>query len=121
MPGLYFYDSQVVDLARGLQPSQRVELEIPDLGAGSISSAAGSHVETLGRGLAWLDTGAHAIRCSKRRFRPRDPEPPGAERSQAIEEIALLKGWITKDQLRGLIDDLGKTSYADYLRPAREG
>jgi glucose-1-phosphate thymidylyltransferase len=114
VPGLYFYDSQVVDLARSLKPSPRGELEITDLNRVYLERGQ-LHVETLGRGLAWLDTGTHDSLLEAADFVRAIQNRQGLKIA-CIEEIALVKGWITQEQLRGLIDDLGKTSYADYLR-----
>jgi glucose-1-phosphate thymidylyltransferase len=114
VPGLYFYDSQVVDLARSLKPSARGELEITDLNRLYLDRGD-LHVETLGRGLAWLDTGTHDSLLEAADFVRAIQNRQGLKIA-CIEEIALLKGWITKEQLRGLIADLGKTSYADYLK-----
>jgi glucose-1-phosphate thymidylyltransferase len=114
VPGLYFYDEQVVDLARSLKPSPRGELEITDLNRVYLDRGE-LHVETLGRGLAWLDTGTHDSLLEAADFVRAIQNRQGLKIA-CIEEIALLKGWITRDQLRALIEDLGKTSYADYLR-----
>jgi glucose-1-phosphate thymidylyltransferase len=114
VPGLYFYDSQVVDLARSLKPSPRGELEITDLNRVYLERGQ-LHVETLGRGLAWLDTGTHDSLLEAADFVRAIQNRQGLKIA-CIEEIALLKGWITREQLRVLIDDLGKTPYADYLR-----
>jgi glucose-1-phosphate thymidylyltransferase len=114
VPGLYFYDAQVVDLARSLQPSARGELEITDLNRVYLERGQ-LHVETLGRGLAWLDTGTHDSLLEAADFVRAIQNRQGLKIA-CIEEIALLKGWISKDQLRALVEGLGKTSYADYLR-----
>jgi glucose-1-phosphate thymidylyltransferase len=114
VPGLYFYDSHVVNLARSLKPSKRGELEITDLNRVYLERGE-LHVETLGRGLAWLDTGTHDSLLEAADFVRAIQNRQGLKIA-CIEEIALVKGWITKDQLRDLIDGLGKTSYADYLR-----
>jgi glucose-1-phosphate thymidylyltransferase len=114
VPGLYFYDAQVVELARGLKPSARGELEITDLNRVYLERGQ-LHVETLGRGLAWLDTGTHDSLLEAADFVRAIQNRQGLKIA-CIEEIALVKGWITHEQLRALIDDLGKTSYADYLR-----
>ena len=114
VPGLYFYDAQVVDLARNLKPSGRGELEITDLNRLYLERGA-LHVETLGRGLAWLDTGTHDSLLEAADFVRAIQNRQGLKIA-CIEEISLLKGWINREQLRALIDDLGKTSYADYLR-----
>ncbi len=114
VPGLYFYDEHVVDMARSLKPSARGELEITDLNRLYLERGT-LHVETLGRGLAWLDTGTHDSLLEAADFVRAIQNRQGLKIA-CIEEIALLKGWITKEQLAGLIKDLGKTSYADYLR-----
>jgi len=114
VPGLCCYDSQVVDLARSLKPSARGELEITDLNRVYLERGQ-LHVETLGRGLAWLDTGTHDSLLEAADFVRAIQNRQGLKIA-CIEEIALLKGWITKEQLKTLIEDLGKTSYADYLR-----
>ena len=114
VPGLYFYDAQVVALARDLKPSPRGELEITDLNRVYLESGQ-LHVETLGRGLAWLDTGTHDSLLEAADFVRAIQNRQGLKIA-CIEEIALVKGWITQEQLGGLIEDLGKTSYADYLR-----
>jgi glucose-1-phosphate thymidylyltransferase len=119
VPGLYFYDSRVVDLARSLQPSKRGELEITDLNRLYLERGQ-LHVEPLGRGLAWLDTGTHDSLLEAADFVRAIQNRQGLKIA-CIEEIALLKGWISKDQLRTLIGDLGKTSYADYLRALLAG
>jgi glucose-1-phosphate thymidylyltransferase len=114
VPGLYFYDAQVVEMARSLKPSARGELEITDLNRLYLERGA-LHVETLGRGLAWLDTGTHDSLLEAADFVRAIQNRQGLKIA-CIEEISLLKGWINREQLRALIDDLGKTSYADYLR-----
>jgi glucose-1-phosphate thymidylyltransferase len=114
VPGLYFYDAQVVELARSLKPSARGELEITDLNRVYLERGE-LHVETLGRGLAWLDTGTHDSLLEAADFVRAIQNRQGLKIA-CIEEIALLKGWITRDQMRALIEGLGKTSYADYLR-----
>ena len=101
-------------LARSLKPSKRGELEITDLNRLYLERGK-LHVETLGRGLAWLDTGTHDSLLEAADFVRAIQNRQGLKIA-CIEEIALLKGWISKDQLRVLIDDLGKTSYANYLQ-----
>ncbi|HEX8297291.1 MAG TPA: glucose-1-phosphate thymidylyltransferase RfbA [Chthoniobacteraceae bacterium] len=114
VPGLYFYDSEVVPRARALQPSSRGELEITDLNKVYLDRGE-LHVETLGRGLAWLDTGTHDSLLEAADFVRAIQNRQGLKIA-CIEEIALLKGWITPEELNELITGLGKTSYADYLR-----
>ena len=112
--GLYFYDEQVCDLARDLQPSPRGELEITDLNA--LYLAQGQlHVETMGRGYAWLDTGTHDSLLDAGQF------IATLERRQGLkvacpEEIAYVQGWIDAEQLLRLAAPLTKTQYGQYLR-----
>ncbi|MFN7664410.1 MAG: glucose-1-phosphate thymidylyltransferase RfbA [Inhella sp.] len=112
--GLYFYDEQVCDLARDLQPSPRGELEITDLNA--LYLAQGQlHVETMGRGYAWLDTGTHDSLLDAGQF------IATLERRQGLkvacpEEIAYVQGWIDAEQLLRLAAPLAKTQYGQYLR-----
>ncbi len=114
VPGLYFYDGRVVDLARALQPSPRGELEITDLNRLYLE-AGDLHVETLGRGFAWLDTGTHDSLLEAADFVRAIQNRQGLKIA-CIEEIALTMGWIDLAQLGELIVGLGKTGYADYLK-----
>jgi len=112
--GLYFYDEQVCDLARDLKPSKRGELEITDLNA--LYLAQGQlHVETMGRGYAWLDTGTHDSLLDAGQF------IATLERRQGLkvacpEEIAYVQGWIGAEQLLQLAAPLAKTQYGQYLQ-----
>ncbi len=114
VPGLYFYDDTVVERARSLRPSSRGELEITDLNRLYLD-AGELHVETLGRGLAWLDTGTHESLLEAGDFVRAIQNRQGLKIA-CLEEIAFQKDWIDERQLGQLIADLGKTSYADYLR-----
>ena len=114
VPGLYFYDAQVVEHARALRPSARGELEITDLNRVYLERGT-LHVEVLGRGLAWLDTGTHDSLLEAADFVRAIQNRQGLKIA-CLEEIAFSKNWITREQLRALIAGLGKTSYADYLR-----
>jgi len=114
VPGLYFYDREVVALARGLKPSPRGELEITDLNrlyleAGKLS------VELLGRGTAWLDTGTHDSLIDAAQFVNVLENRTGLKIA-CLEEIAYKQGWIDRAQLEANIKLLGKSSYGDYLR-----
>lgn len=114
VPGLYFYDQQVVSLARDLKPSPRGELEITDLNR--LYLEAGSlKVELLGRGTAWLDTGTHDSLVDATQFVQVIENRQGLKIS-CLEEIALRKGWIDRTQLEEQIKFLGKSSYGEYLR-----
>ena len=116
--GLYFYDGQASTLARGMKPSARGELEITDLNR--LYLEAGTlNLEVLGRGFAWLDTGTHESLIQAGEF-VRTIEQRQGLRVGCIEEIALLKGWIDREQLAGLASG-SKSAYADYLRNLAAG
>ncbi|WP_414663874.1 glucose-1-phosphate thymidylyltransferase RfbA [Horticoccus sp. 23ND18S-11] len=119
IPGIYFYDQDVVRLARSLKPSKRGELEITDLNR--LYLEAGSlHVEVLGRGTAWLDTGTHDSLLEAAQFVHVIENRQGLKIA-CLEEIAWRKGWITRAGLDANIAKLGKSSYGAYLqRLARE-
>jgi glucose-1-phosphate thymidylyltransferase len=112
--GLYFYDSQVCEIARNLSPSARGEYEITDLNRQYLTAGELS-VEILGRGFAWLDTGTHASLLQAANF------VETIERRQGLmiccpEEIAYNQGFITADQLNELALPLAKTDYGIYLQ-----
>ncbi len=112
--GLYFYDEQVVDIAANLQPSARGELEITDvnriyLERGNLS------VEIMGRGFAWLDTGTPDSLLEAAEF-VRTLEKRQGFKIACPEEIAFRQGFVDEQQLGRLIDGLGKSDYAGYLR-----
>ena len=111
--GLYFYDEQVVDIARRLQPSPRGELEITDLNRLYLEQNR-LNVEIMGRGYAWLDTGTHDSLLDAGQF------IATLERRQGLkiacpEEIAWRHGWIDAAQLQGLAQPLAKNGYGQYL------
>ena len=111
--GLYFYDNQVVDMAANLKPSKRGELEITDIN--SIYLNQGDlHVETLGRGTAWLDTGTHESLLQAATFIETVEQRQGLKIS-CVEEIAYRMGYITPEQLEQLAIPLNKNSYGAYL------
>jgi len=119
VPGLYFYDREVVSLARRLKPSKRGELEITDLNL--LYLEAGSlHVEVLGRGTAWLDTGTHDSLLEAAEFVHVIENRQGLKIA-CIEEIAWRQGWIDTARLEANIARLGKSSYAHYLRGLLSG
>ena len=111
--GLYFYDEQVCDLAAGLEPSARGELEITDLNAIYLQQSK-LHVQIMGRGFAWLDTGTHDSLLDAGQF------IATLERRQGLkvacpEEIAFRSGWIDAAQLQALAAPLLKNGYGQYL------
>ncbi|CAB3649379.1 glucose-1-phosphate thymidylyltransferase RfbA [Achromobacter dolens] len=111
--GLYFYDNQVVALARDIRPSARNELEITDLNQAYLDQGR-LHVEIMGRGHAWLDTGTHDSLLEASQF------IATLERRQGLkvacpEEIAFRKQWIDGAQLEALARPLQKSGYGDYL------
>ena len=114
VPGLYFYDHRAPGLASALKPSPRGELEITDLNRLYLE-AGDLHVEILGRGFAWLDTGTHDSLLEAADFVRAIQHRQGLQIA-CLEEIAFTQKWIDGGQLRDLITGLGKTSYAEYLR-----
>lgn len=111
--GLYFYDEQVVEIARGLRPSARGELEITDVNLAYLEREA-LHVELLGRGVAWLDTGTHEALLQAGNFIQAVQERQGL-RISCPEEIAWRNGWLDDEQLRARAASLSKNDYGDYL------
>jgi len=114
VPGLYFYDRDVVAHARALQPSARGELEITDLNRRYLE-AGRLHVELLGRGTAWLDTGTHDSLLDAAQFVNVIENRQGLKIA-CLEEIAFGRGWIDRAQLAAQIERLGKSNYGAYLR-----
>jgi glucose-1-phosphate thymidylyltransferase len=111
--GLYFYNNSVVDIAAGLKPSPRGELEITDVNNAYLRDGRLS-VELLGRGFAWLDTGTHESLLEASTFIETIEKRQGQQVS-CIEEIAYYLGYITGDQIRKLAEPLLKNSYGSYL------
>ncbi len=118
--GLYFYDNRVLDIAAGLEPSPRGELEITDVNQAYL--AAGElHVEILGRGIAWLDTGTHESLLQACNFVETIQERQGLKIA-CLEEIAYRQGYLSRSDLVRLAEGMGKSSYATYLKAlAAEG
>ena len=119
IPGVYFYDGEAVSLARGLKPSQRGELEITDLNRLYLDAGL-LHVEVLGRGTAWLDTGTHESLLDAAEFVHVIENRQGLKIA-CLEEIAWRQGWIDDAKLGANIERLGKSSYALYLRRLLSG
>jgi glucose-1-phosphate thymidylyltransferase len=111
--GLYFYDNRVIDIAAGLAPSARGELEISDVNQAYLE-AGSLRVERLGRGFAWLDTGTHDSLHDASSF-VRTIERRQGVKVMCIEEIALDLGYLSPDQVRARAATLGDTDYARYL------
>ena len=111
--GLYFYDSRVCEFARAVKPSPRGELEITDLNRLYLEKGE-LHVEALGRGFAWLDTGTQSSLLAASNFVETVEERQGFKIC-CPEEIAFHKGFISPAQLEALAKPLAKSSYGDYL------
>ncbi|HPQ29321.1 MAG TPA: glucose-1-phosphate thymidylyltransferase RfbA [Desulfobacteraceae bacterium] len=113
IPGLYFYDNQVVSIAENLKPSPRGELEITDVNLEYLRRGQ-LKVELLGRGFAWLDTGTHKSLQQAANFVQAIQERQGLKIS-CVEEIAFRLGYIDRDQLKELAKDTIKNDYGHYL------
>ena len=119
VPGLYFYDNSVVEIAKTIKPSARGELEITAVNNAYLEKD-NLHVETLGRGFAWLDTGNHDMLLAAADFVSAFQKRQGLYIS-CIEEIAYKRGFIDKEQLVKLAQPLLKTDYGKYLMEIAEG
>lgn len=111
--GLYFYDNQVLDIAAALKPSARGELEITDVNAAYLAKG-NLHVEKLGRGIAWLDTGTHESLMQASSFIETIQERQGMKIA-CIEEIAYQKGYIDAEQVKKLAKPMMQSDYGHYL------
>ena len=112
--GLYFYDNAVIDIATDLQPSTRGELEITDVNQAYLDYGK-LHVEVMGRGYAWLDTGTHDSLLEASSFIATLQKRQGLQVA-CPEEIAYANEWVTAEQLLKLADPLSKSHYGQYLR-----
>ena len=119
VPGLYFYDNDVVEIAKNVKPSARGEIEITSVNNAYLERGTLS-VETLGRGFAWLDTGNHDMLLAAADFVSAFQKRQGLYIS-CIEEIAYKRGFIDRDQLIKLAQPLLKTDYGKYLMEIAEG
>lgn len=119
VPGLYFYDNDVVEIAKNVKPSARGEIEITSVNNEYLKRKT-LHVETLGRGFAWLDTGNHDSLLDAADFVAAVQKRQGLYIS-CIEEIAYKQGFITREKLLELAQPLLKTAYGKYLTEVAEG
>lgn len=117
--GLYFYDNDVVDIARQIQPSSRGELEITDINNIYLEKGA-LNVELLGRGFAWLDTGTHDSLLAAGDFVQTVEKRQGLKVA-CLEEIAYRKSWITQSLLEQRANQFSKTGYGQYLLKVLDG
>jgi len=113
VPGLYFYDNRVVDIAKNLKPSARGEYEITDVNRVYMEMGE-LHVKIFGRGAAWLDTGTFQSLSDAGEY-VRIIEQRQGLKVGCIEEVAFRKGFISKEQLREVAQNLLKSGYGDYL------
>ncbi len=111
--GLYFYDNDVVNIAKSIKPSPRGELEITDVNRAYLERGD-LHVELIGRGAAWLDTGTHESLMDAANFIKVVEDRQGLKIA-CLEEIAYRKGYITAEQVRKLAEPLAKNGYGGYL------
>ena len=119
VPGLYFYDNKVVEIAANVKPSARGEIEITSINNEYLQRGE-LRVETLGRGFAWLDTGNHDSLLDAADFVAAFQKRQGLYIS-CIEEIAFKRGFITKEQLLKLAEPLMKTEYGKYMVEVANG
>lgn len=119
VPGLYFYDNDVVEIAKNVKPSARGEIEITSINNEYLRRGT-LHVETMGRGFAWLDTGNHDALLDAADFVAAFQKRQGLYVS-CIEEIAYKRGFIDREQLVKLAEPLMKTNYGKYLMDVANG
>lgn len=112
--GLYFYDNNVVDYAKSLKPSARGELEITDLNRIYLEKEQ-LNVQVLGQGFTWLDTGTHESLVDAGNF-VKTMETHQHRKIACLEEIAYLNGWITREEVLKIYEQLKKNQYGQYLK-----
>jgi glucose-1-phosphate thymidylyltransferase len=117
--GLYFYDNRVVEIAKNVKPSERGELEITSINEAYLK-LGDLEVELLGRGYTWLDTGTHQSLVDATNF-VRTVEEHQGVKIAALEEVAYINGWISKDQLWSCGEKLSKNGYGQYLMKVANG
>ena len=117
--GLYFYDNKVVDYAKKLKPSARGELEITDLNRIYLDNGD-LNVELLGQGFTWLDTGTHESLVEATNF-VKTMEDHQHRKIACLEEIAYLNGWILKNDVLEVYEELKKNQYGQYLKDVLDG
>lgn len=117
--GLYFYDNKAVQYSKEQKPSSRGELEITDLNKRFLEDGK-LHVELLGQGFTWLDTGTHESLVEATNF-IQAVETHQHRKVACLEEIAYLNGWISKNQLLDLIEPMKKNQYGKYLQDILDG
>ena len=119
VPGLYFYDNRVVDIAKHVKPSARGEIEITAVNNAYLALGE-LKVELFGRGMAWLDTGTHRSMLDAANFIEAVQTRQGLYVA-CLEEIAYLNGWITKEQVLETYEELKKNQYGRYLKDVLDG
>ena len=117
--GLYFYDNDVIEIAKSIKPSARGELEITDINNAYLERGD-LHVSLLGRGFAWLDTGTHDTLLEASQFVQTVEHRQGLKVA-CLEEIAYQRGWICEQRLQKQASALQKTGYGQYLQKVVEG
>lgn len=117
--GLYFYDNQVIEYAKSLAPSARGELEVTDLNRIYLEKGK-LNVELLGQGFTWLDTGTHESLVEATNF-VKTVETHQHRKIACLEEIAFLNGWISREEVWKVYEELKKNQYGQYLKDLLDG